>query len=142
MKIGKQIIFLSLISFVLHSIWENMQAPLFQGYVSFVAHLPACTLGTVGDVVITVVIYFMVAVLKNDCNWIVKLRTRDMYILAVVGFCIAIGIEWRALLLGRWAYGDLMPILPYVRVGLAPVIQMTFLLPLSLYLTKRIVARE
>jgi hypothetical protein len=142
MKTGKQIIFLSLIAFVLHIVWENMQAPLFQGYASFVAHFPMCAVGTVGDVVITLFVYFIIALLKNDFNWIAALNKKDIVILAVVGFLIAVGIEWRALLFGRWAYIGAMPILPYLKVGLTPVIQMTFLLPLSVYFTKIIIAHK
>lgn len=139
-KTGKQIIYLSLIAFVLHVIWENTQAPLFQGYASFVAHFPICFIGTVGDVAITLFVYFIIALLKNDFNWIVTLNKKDIVVLAVIGFLIAMGIEWRALLEGRWAYAEAMPIIPYLKVGLAPIIQMILSLPLSIYFTNKIVA--
>lgn len=139
MKTEKQIIFLSLIAFVLHVVWENAQAPLFQGYASFIAHFPMCLVGTAGDVVITLVVYFIVALLKNDINWISALNKKDIAILAAIGFFIAVGIEWRALLFGGWAYAEMMPIIPYLGVGLAPILQMTFLLPFSMYLIKKIV---
>ena len=142
MKTGKQIIFLSLIAFVLHIVWENMQAPLFQGYVSFLAHFPMCAVGTVGDVAITLFVYLIIALLKNDFNWIVTLNKKGIVILAIIGFLIAVGIEWRALLFGRWAYTGVMPILPYLKVGLTPVIQMTLLLPVSVYLTKIVIAHK
>src|SRR3989338_9721013 len=142
MKTGKQIIFLSLIAFILHIVWENMQASLFQGYVSFVEHFPMCLVGTAGDVAITLFVYFIVALLKNDFNWILTLNKKQIATLAVIGFFIAVGIEWRALLFGRWAYADVMPIIPYLNVGLVPILQMTFLLPLSMYLTKKIATNE
>ncbi len=139
MKTGKQIIFLSLTAFVLHVIWENIQAPLFQGYMSsFVQHFPKCLIGTIGDVVTTLFVYFIVALLKNDLNWISTLNKKDIVVLTVIGFFIAVGIEWRALLFGSWAYADTMPIIPYLKVGLVPIIQMILLLPLSIYLTKKI----
>ncbi|MBI2099737.1 MAG: hypothetical protein HYT48_00135 [Candidatus Vogelbacteria bacterium] len=136
MKIGKQIIFLSLIAFVLHIVWENAQAPLFQGYVSFSLHFPMCLIGTVGDVVITLFVYSIVALLKNDFGWIIALNKKDIVALVIIGFFIALGIEQHALLFGRWAYADAMPIIPYLKVGLAPIFQMIFLLPISIYLTK------
>jgi len=139
MKTGKQIIFLSLIAFVLHIVWENVQAPLFQGYASFASHFPVCLVGTVGDVAITLFVYFIVALLKNDSNWIYTLNKKDFAILAVVGLFIAVGIERHTLPFGRWAYADAMPIIPYLKVGLTPILQMTFLLPISVYLTKKIV---
>lgn len=137
MKIGKQIVFLFLIAFILHVIWENLQAPLFQGYISFSQHFFTCLTGTGGDIVITVSVYLIVALLKNDFHWVATLNIKDMVILAVIGFCIAIGIEWRALLFERWAYTDTMPIIPYLNVGLTPILQMILLLPFSIYLTKR-----
>jgi hypothetical protein len=138
MKVGKQIIFLSLIAFVLHIVWENAQAPLFQGYASFSQHFPMCLIGTMGDIVITLFVYFIVALLKNDFGWIIALNKKDIIALVIIGFFIAIGIEQRALLFGRWAYVDTMPIIPYLKVGLAPVLQMIFLLPISIYLTKKL----
>jgi len=36
---------------------------------------------------------------------------------------------------GRWTYNDLMPILPIVGVGVWPVLQMSLLPALALYLT-------
>ena len=135
MRTGKQIIYLSLTAFILHVIWENAQAPLFQGYASFSQHFSACLVGTVGDVAITLFVYVLVALLKNDFNWIASLNKKDIAGLAVVGLFIAVGIEWRALLFGRWAYTDAMPLLPYLKVGLSPIIQMTLLLPLSVFIT-------
>lgn len=139
MKIGKQIIFLSFIAFVLHIIWENAQAPLFQGYASFSQHFTMCLIGTVGDVAITLVVYFIVALLKNNFNWIATINKKDIAVIAVIGFLIAIGIEWRALLFGRWNYTNIMPIIPYLKVGLTPILQMILLLPLSIYLTKKFI---
>ena len=135
MKTGKQILLLSLVAFILHVIWENAQAPLFQGYESFFQHFSACLIGTVGDVAITLFVYVVVALLKNDFNWIASLNKKDIAVLAVIGFLIAVGIEWRAVLFGRWAYNDVMSLLPYLKVGLSPIIQMTLLLPLSVFIT-------
>lgn len=138
MKTGKQIVFLSLVAFILHIIWENVQMPLFQGYTSFVQHFPVCFVATIGDVMFTLFVYAMIALVKGDFDWIVKLNKKDVFVLAVVGFLFAVGIEQRALLFGRWAYTDAMPIIPYLKIGLTPALQMTFLLPISLYLTKKL----
>lgn len=139
-KIGKHIVALSLIAFIVHGIWENAQAFLFEGYGSFAEHFPVCTGATLGDVAITLFVYIVVALLKNDFNWIAALNKKDVAALAVVGFFIAVGIEWRALLFGRWAYTDAMPLIPYLKVGLTPILQMILLLPFSVYLTKRFAA--
>jgi len=137
MKI-KYIVISSSIVFLLHIIWENAQAPLFAGYSSFGKHFPICFLGTIGDVVFTLSVYFGISLLKNDFGWIIRLSRKEIMVIAVIGFFWAIGIEWRALLFERWGYADTMPIIPYFKVGLTPIMQMTLLLPLSFYLTKKL----
>jgi hypothetical protein len=134
----KQILILSLVAFVLHIIWENAQAPLFAEYSSFGQHLSICFLGTIGDVIFTLSAYFGIGLLKKDFGWIRRLSKNDIFVIAAIGFFFAVGIEWRALLFDRWNYTDAMPIIPYFRVGLAPILQMTLLLPLSFYLTSKL----
>ncbi|MBI2037892.1 MAG: hypothetical protein HYT15_03100 [Candidatus Magasanikbacteria bacterium] len=142
MKISKQTILLSLIAFIFHLVWENVQRPLFQGYGSFIQHFPVCFVATIGDVVFTFLVYAFMALVKKDWNWIARLNKTDIFILAIVGFLFAVGIEWRALLFGRWAYADAMPIIPYLKVGLAPVMQMVLLLPFSIYISASVVGRK
>jgi len=137
MKTAKLITILSLIAFAIHLVWENTQASLFAGFSSFGQHFFICFLGTIGDVIFTVVVYFVIGLLKNDFGWIARLSKTDICVLAMVGFFFALGIEWRALLFERWAYTDSMPIIPYFQVGLTPILQMTLLLPLSFYLTSK-----
>jgi len=140
MKIEKQVTFLSLIAFLLHVVWENAQAPFFQEYTSFPEHFSICFLGTIGDVVITLFVFVTIALLKNDFNWIASLNKKDIVVLAVIGFLIAVGIEWHAMVFEWWAYAGAMPIIPYLKVGLTPIVQMTILLPFSVYVTKKFVA--
>ena len=91
-----------------------------------------------GDVIITLSVYFIFALFKNDLGWLSALNKKDIILLAIVGFLIAVGIEQRAMLQGRWAYADVMPIIPYLKVGFMPILQMTLLLPFSIYLTKKL----
>src|SRR3989344_2370846 len=137
MKVAKSSAYLLLVALVLHLVWENAQAPLFAGFLSFGQHFFVCFLGTIGDIVFTITVYLGISLLKNDFGWIVRLGAKDVLVLAVIGFFFALGIEWRALLFERWSYADNMPLIPYFQVGLMPVLQMTLLLPLSFYLTSK-----
>lgn len=65
-----------------------------------------------------------------------RLNKKDIFVLATTGFFFALGIEWRALLFAEWNYAPAMPIIPWLNVGLTPVVQMTMLLPLSFYVAK------
>lgn len=132
----RYILTLIVVAFLLHLLWENAQAPLFAGYSSFGQHLPICFFATIGDVIFTLLIYLGVGLLKNDFEWIARINKRDIFVLATIGFFYAVGIEWRALLFAKWNYAPAMPIIPWIKVGLTPIIQMTILLPLSFYLAK------
>jgi hypothetical protein len=134
-KIATELI---LVSFVLHIVWENVQAPLYQGYVSFFQHFSPCMLGTVGDISLTIFVYLAVALLKNNIYWITGLNKKDILVLTVVGFFAAVQIEQQALLFGQWGYASSMPLVPYFGAGLTPVLQMTILLPVSMYITNKI----
>lgn len=116
-------------AFLLHIVWENAQAPLYAGYQSFAVHFPTCFVGTVGDVVITLLVLGLVLLLKKAAPQ----TTADFLALAAIGFVAAVAVEQHALLLGKWNYAPVMPIIPRLNVGLTPIIQMTLLLPLSFY---------
>lgn len=129
MKI-KYIATLSVIAFLLHIVWENAQASLFAGYQFFLQHFPMCFVGTIGDVLITLLVLAFIWLLKEDRPKTIA----DFLALAIIGFIVAVAIEQHALLVGKWSYEAAMPIIPVLEVGLTPIIQMTLLLPLSFYL--------
>ncbi|MBI2989886.1 MAG: hypothetical protein HYY51_01715 [Candidatus Magasanikbacteria bacterium] len=126
----------AVISFVLHIFWENIQAPLYTGFVSFPDHFIMCLRGALGDVVISIgALFFIILVKRTEFarfNW------TDFIALAILGFLVAILVEQHAIITGRWSYGSEMPIISYLRVGLAPIVQMTFLLPFSSYLAQKL----
>lgn len=123
---------LVVVAFLLHLLWENAQAPLYIGYSSFGQHFPICFIGTIGDVVITLFVLVFIRLLKKS----EPQTTADFLALAIVGFIVAVLIEQYALLVGKWNYTSAMPVIPWIKVGLMPIMQMTILLPLSFYLAK------
>lgn len=128
---AKYITILVIAAFLLHVVWESAQAPLYAGYQSFSQHFSMCLIGTIGDIVITLFVLAFLRLLKKDVT-----RTADFLGLAIIGFVIAVAIEQNALLAGKWDYASAMPIIPWLNVGLAPILQMTLLLPLSFYLAR------
>lgn len=127
---------LIIISFALHIVWENLQAPLYAEFTSFSGHFPMCFWATVWDVIISMGALFFTTLPKQASP--MKFDKNDFISLAIIGFVIAIVIEQNALLTGKWSYGGAMPLVPYFRVGLTPVLQMTLLLPLSFYLAQKL----
>jgi len=122
----------ALLALVLNLIWENAQAPLYFGYTDFFAHFEICLMATLGDIVIFYGVYLVFALAWKDWRWFTVLSAPKMATLAAIGFITAVIIERWALLVGRWAYMDAMPIVPIVQVGLLPVLQM-MVLPLVLF---------
>jgi len=55
------------------------------------------------------------------------------WVIVLGGLMLATGLEFWALATGRWAYGPLMPLVPWLGVGLTPFIQ----LALTGYLANR-----
>lgn len=123
---------LIVVAFLLHFVWENTQAPLYVGYQSFSQHFSICFVGTIGDVIITLFVLAFIWLLKKDEPQTIT----DFLALAIVGLVVAVAIEQHALLIGKWNYASTMPIIPWIKIGLTPIIQMTILLPLSFYLAK------
>lgn len=67
----------------------------------------------------------------------------SILVFITVGIVITIVLEWHATVLQqRWAYGELMPTLPILGTGLAPLLQWLILPPLILWFARRKVLAE
>ena len=127
------------IGFVLNFIWEISQSgfyePHFQGVADFiVVHLRA----TIGDVVMMLIIFAIPSLFYRKWNWIAERKISSYIIVALLGLTFAIIVEKYAILTGRWAYNELMPIISIINVGVTPVLQLTFIAPFSVFLVKKI----
>lgn len=129
-----------LFALLLNFPWEFLQVPLF-AEMPAMAHWDAvlfCTRATLGDVLIALVAYWVVAGVRRRRDW---LRCPDAKAIAgfvAVGVVITIGLEWHATVLqDRWQYGELMPTLPLLGTGLAPLLQWLLLPPLIVWLARR-----
>ncbi|MEK7599179.1 MAG: hypothetical protein AAB474_01860 [Patescibacteria group bacterium] len=136
MKWIRYLFFFTAVSFILHIVWENLQAPLYAGFTSFYDHFSACLAGAIGDVFISLAALLFMILVKRALP--LKFNKNDFMVLAGLGLIIAVAIEKNALLAGKWSYSGAMPLIPYLNVGLAPILQMIFLLPLSFYLAQKL----
>ena len=124
---------LALIAFTLHLVWEWLHLPLYVGYQPTMLGMPVVLYATLGDVLYTFGVVALAIPFKRKINWIPSAGPWDYITLAVLGFWVALFVEYRGLVLGRWAYSATMPTV--LGFGLSPLLQMTILLPLSVYLT-------
>lgn len=123
-------------SFVLHLIWENAQMPLFDAPgISLWDSFTMCLFATAtGDMLFMLALHLTVALIHRNLWW---LSDRAAYshpatwiVPVIIGALLAVSFElWAVYVDDRWVYGS-MPIIPVVKVGLTPVLQM-ILIPLA-----------
>lgn len=134
-------------SFLLHLLWENLQAPLYAGYESFGQHFPICLKATMtGDMLFMLVIYIVLAVVHGDLFWVanpaVYAHPTTWIIAGLIGILLATIFElWAVHVDHRWVYAG-MPLIPFLHIGLTPILQMAIIPPLALLLTKNFSHRK
>lgn len=91
-----------------------------------------------GDVLIVLGVVFLAGRLAGHRR-LMPLDARGWTALLAVGFVASVVLEWLARVLDLWDYSDLMPTLTLLghTVGLAPMVQITLLPALSVYLATR-----
>jgi hypothetical protein len=114
-----------------HFAWEMAQMGLFTGVsTEFWASIPTCALASVGDGVLTLAILTVGTVLFGTAAWPGRRDWRAWLALGGLSFGVAVVMEWVNVYgLGRWAYDSDMVMIPGLRVGLTPVVQMLLLTP-------------
>lgn len=108
------------------------------GDLNFLEHLPMCIAATYWDAAIIAGIYLIFGAAFDDYFWIKNLSWKRALPVIVLGLFVALFIEERALYDGRWAYSELMPIVPFTHAGLSPVLQMMFLPVITFWLASKI----
>lgn len=119
---------ITIIGFLANFIWENLQVPLYgYRYRDFFQHFPMCLFAAIGDVVLIMLFYAIIAWYRKNWLWIEKVSIKDILILLFMGGIGAIVIEQIALPLDVWSYSSGMPIIPILDVGVTPIVQMMIL---------------
>ena len=129
-------------AFLLNYPWEFIQAPLFDGMAS-APHWEAvktCTRAALGDAVIMLISYWLVAGLVRSRDWITSSTGRELLLFIAFGVGITAVIETLVLQgrwLTQWAYSAAMPVVLGWGVGLVPILQWVVLPPLAVALARR-----
>ena len=133
-----------LTGFVLNEIWEIAQMFAYVDTVgrSWTSSLGLCTWAAVGDVEIIHGIYATGALAAGDLVWGLRGRWNMYAAAAVLGLAYAVLVEHAALATGRWLYTEHMPMVPGLGAGLWPLLQMTLLPPLTVWIARRWAGRS
>ena len=125
------ILFIS--AFILNFIWENTHSLLYSNYMGSVITEYILLKASFWDAVIIAIIGFLFL-------WFPSLRKRNWLIIPI-GIIVAFIIEWYALGTGRWSYNTYMPIVPILKIGLTPILQLGILGFASLWFLNTLCAR-
>lgn len=125
-------------SFLLNLAWETIQAPLFvfEQQSSFPA-LTGCLLLCSGvDALMTLIVFWSVAVAQRDRLGFLKQKATDWISFVALGLFLAVLSEYTAIhYRNLWEYSGLMPVIPGLNIDLVPVVQWLLLPPIALLLT-------
>ena len=127
-------------SFLINFVWEMLQMPLFEYPIEFSpsAMNLSCTKASIGDAFITIVSFWFVALIRKNRYWIIKVSFWDLTLFLIPGIVITICFEALATgPLNRWTYSEVMPTIPYIGTGLAPILQWLILPLLTVFIVKR-----
>ncbi len=123
----RSVLHILVLVFALNLFWESLQSFLFiphtTGFLDFLfVHVKA----SAGDVIMVAFLLTLDALVFSRY---VGHGTR-ICLMVISGSALAIIVEHSAIATGRWAYGQFMPIVPFLGVGLVPILQMMIIPPI------------
>lgn len=123
------IVTLLIFAFVLNWIWEVAQNSAYKtAEKSMFESLLFCTLASVIDALTILAIYGAAKYLFGRGSWKIYLTA------ALLGALCAVVFEKIAFAFGWWSYHPKMPTVPLLGTGLSPLLQLTLLSPLAIWL--------
>ena len=119
------------ISFAFNFVWEHLHWVLYAHYQGRPITDLVLFRATLGDAIFITALsipFFRMPFLG-----------RHLWIVIPIGVACAITLELFATSTGRWAYTEMMPLIPLVGTGLTPTIQLGLLGYITFLITKKIV---
>jgi hypothetical protein len=112
--------------------WELAQAPLYMGMEDYNAGVFwHCFVASLGDGIMVLLIVAAGWITLRQPDWFVRPGISGYVVMIAAGLLLAVLVEWVAVhKLERWAYGERMPKVPGLGVGLVPIAQMLILPPM------------
>jgi hypothetical protein len=113
-------------TFALHLVWEMLQLPLYTIWANdpWSKQAFAVIHCTVGDVMIASLSLLLALALVGRATW-PKLGSRPVWMVTLgLGAAYTVYSEWLNVnVRGTWAYSPMMPTVPLIGTGLAPLLQ-------------------
>lgn len=117
--------------------WELAQTALYAD-VEFPGAIWHCFVASLGDGLLVLFIFWTVAAVMRSLDWYRRLATLTYVAMVAAGLVVGFAVEWWGLHVAqRWQYSELMPIIPWTGVGVAPILQMLVLPPLIFWAARQ-----
>lgn len=131
-----------LLAFLLNLIWENLHVFLYTGYDNTIPVWSLLVRASLCDASFITSVYLLLAAIFDDFNWFNKKGIVKLGLVFFFTFMAAILVEKSALTNGRWIYKEAMPLLPYLKTGLTPSLQLFLTSLLSLGFTQVLLTKR
>ena len=130
---------LAVTGLLLHGNWEWLQSPFYRDSSTSLERIVWFRLHcTLGDVLILLVSAAAVSAILRSTDWLARPRWGPIGLLTVIAILYTAFSERRNLTAGAWSYSEWMPVIPWLGVGLAPLLQWLLLCPLSVRVAARL----
>lgn len=132
---------LIMLALPLELLWETAQFPLYSvwhqnDWVYILYGLAHCTLG---DLMILLVIYELIALLNRNRHWYAHKIIINGSLFTVIGAGYTVVSEiMNVRVKGTWGYTEHMPIIPFLEIGGTPFLQWVLIPPVLLWLMRLI----
>ena len=142
----KFILLIGLLSFLFNFVWEWFQCVPFFVHRGNQASPITMLMAAFGDVYLTFIVLVLVYIVTRRRQPLIQamqsnLQLRKFFLIEIMAFLVAVGIEKLALAKNRWSYTDINPLIPGVGVSFLPVLQLMLLIPLVLFVTVTVLRR-
>lgn len=145
MNVKRTSVIIFITSFLLNLLWEishsllyNWNAPPLENNASF--FVGRILQSTIGDAIIIVIIFFIVAAFNKSTDMITPLKWKDYSLVVFLGLSFAILIEMKAKILQNWSYNEYMP--TFLGIGITPLFQLAVTAILTLMIAKEFLKKE
>lgn len=119
------------VAVVLNYPWERVQSRLYIGPNGADIAWWLCFVASLVDGLFVLLILSVGWVAFGRSDWYEQAGIRGYLVMLASGVAISVGVEWTTVYVLRWwTYGERMPLLPIVNIGLVPLVQMLVLPPL------------
>jgi hypothetical protein len=140
---GPLFITLLIVAFVLNWTWEMLQMFAYAGMTDapWTKTIVLCSVASLGDVGITVIVFVTVALAAGKLSWAWDFKWHSYTAAALIATCYSTLTELWGLASGTWAYTANMIVVPVLNVGLWPFLQLMLLVPLAIWIAALISQR-